>query len=102
MAAPGSSELRPPAAPVSTGASQGAGEGEWDAGSSVGGSPKRERRCGGRASLRHGGGRETRWGGAFRRGRGEGRSSVRGEMLRGSSGAFIGAGEGGAPEGWSE
>jgi hypothetical protein len=34
-------------------------------------------------------------GGVFRRGRGGERSSVRGEMLRGSSGAFIGA-EGGA------
>jgi hypothetical protein len=48
-AAPGSPELRPPAAPVSTGAGQGAGEGEWFAGSSVGGSLGRERRCGGRA-----------------------------------------------------
>jgi hypothetical protein len=35
-------------------------------------------------------------GGAFRCRRGEGRSLVRGEMLRGSSGAFIGAGGGGA------
>jgi hypothetical protein len=31
-------------------------------------------------------------GGAFRRGRRDGRSSVRGEKLRGSSGAFIGVG----------
>jgi hypothetical protein len=89
--APGSPELRPPTALVSTGASQGAGEGEWDAGSSVGGSPGRERWWGGRASRRRGGGRETWWG-VFRRGRGEGRSSVRGEMLQGLSGAFIGAG----------
>jgi hypothetical protein len=55
--APGSPELRPPAALVSMGADQGAGEGEWDAGSSVGGSPGRERHCGGRASQRRGGGR---------------------------------------------
>jgi hypothetical protein len=49
---------------------------------------------GGVASGRHGGAVVVRklGGGAFRRGRGEGRSSVRGEMLRGSSGAFIGAG----------
>jgi hypothetical protein len=46
-AAPGSPELRPPAAPVSTGAGQGAGEEEWNAGSSVGGSPGRGRQCGG-------------------------------------------------------
>jgi hypothetical protein len=61
-AAPGSPKLQPPAAPVSTGAGHGAGEGEWDAGSSVGGSPGRERRCGGRALRQRGGGRETRWG----------------------------------------
>jgi hypothetical protein len=59
----GSPEFRPPAAPVSTDAGQGVGEGEWDAGNSVGGSRGRERRCGGRASRRRGGGRETRWGG---------------------------------------
>jgi hypothetical protein len=32
---------------VSTDAGQGVGEGEWDAGNSVGGSPGRERWCGG-------------------------------------------------------
>jgi hypothetical protein len=42
-AALGSPELWPPAAPVSTGAGQGAGEREWGAGSAVGGSPGRER-----------------------------------------------------------
>ncbi len=49
----------PPAAPVSTSAGQGAGEGEWGAGSAVGGSPGRERRCGGQASRRRGGGRKN-------------------------------------------
>jgi hypothetical protein len=73
-AAPSSPELRPPAAPVSTAAGQGAGEGEWGAGSAVGGSPGRERWCGGRASRW----RSEKFGGeAFRHGRGEGRSMVR-------------------------
>jgi hypothetical protein len=53
-AAPGSPELRPP---VSTGAGHGAGEEEWNAGSSVGGSPGHGRQCGGQASRQHGGGR---------------------------------------------
>jgi hypothetical protein len=48
-AAPGSPELRPLATPVSTGGGQGAGE-EWNAGSSMGGSPGRRWQCGGRAS----------------------------------------------------
>jgi hypothetical protein len=44
-------------------------------------------------SILTGGGRETQWGGgAFRRGRGDGRNSVRGEKLRGSSRAFTGVG----------
>jgi hypothetical protein len=73
-AAPGSPELRPPAAPVSTGAGQGAGEEEWNAGSSVGGSPGRGRQCGGRASRWHGGGR----GGSV------GRRSGAGEEKRGA------------------
>jgi hypothetical protein len=37
---------------VSTGVGQGAGEGEWGAGTAVGGSPGRERRCGGRTRER--------------------------------------------------
>jgi hypothetical protein len=57
-AAPSSPELRPPAASVSTGAGEGAGEGEWGARSAVGGSPGREWRCGRRASQRRGGGVE--------------------------------------------
>jgi hypothetical protein len=54
-----STELRPPAAPVSTGAGQGAGEEEWGAGSAVGGSPGHVWRCGGRASRRRGGSRKN-------------------------------------------
>jgi hypothetical protein len=45
-AAPGSPALRPPAAPVSTGAGQGAREEEWNVGSSVGGSVAARRRGG--------------------------------------------------------
>jgi hypothetical protein len=59
----GSPEFRRPAAPVFTDAGQGLGEGEWDTGSSVSGSPGRERRCGGRASWRRGGGRGQSVGG---------------------------------------
>jgi hypothetical protein len=58
-AAPSSPELRPPAAPVSTGVGQGAGEEEWGTGSVVGGSPGRKRRCGSRASRRRSGGRKN-------------------------------------------
>jgi hypothetical protein len=81
--APSSPELRPPTAPVSMGASQGAGEGEWGVGSAVGGSPRRERRCGGRASQWRSEKFDSE---AFRRGRGEGRSVVKCGVLRGSSG----------------
>jgi hypothetical protein len=59
MAALGSPELQPPAAPVSTGADQGEGEGEWGAGSAVGGSLGRERRCGYQASRWRGGGQKN-------------------------------------------
>jgi hypothetical protein len=45
--------------PGSTGAGQGAGEGEWGIGNAMGGSPGRERRCGSRASRRRGGGRKN-------------------------------------------
>jgi hypothetical protein len=58
-AAPSSPELRPTAAPVSTGTGQGSGEEEWGMGSAVGHSPGRERRCGDRASRRHGGCRKN-------------------------------------------
>jgi hypothetical protein len=54
-AAPSSSELRPPAVPVSKGAGQGAGEEEWNAVSSVGGSLGPRRQCGSRALRRRGG-----------------------------------------------
>jgi hypothetical protein len=57
--APGLPELQPPTAQVSTGAGQGAGEGELGAGSAVGSSPGRERWCGGRVSRRCGGGRKN-------------------------------------------
>jgi hypothetical protein len=91
-AAPGSLELRPPAAPVSKGVGQGAGEEEWNAGSSG----AAHRGAGGSVVAGHRGGTVVVEGGlggeAFRRGRGEERSSVRGGMLQGSSGAFIGAG----------
>jgi hypothetical protein len=86
MAALGSPELQPPAAPVSTGADQGEGEGEWGAGSAVGGSLGRERRGGCQASRW----RSEKLGGeAFRRGRGEGRNTVRCGVLRGSSGWLL-------------
>jgi hypothetical protein len=49
--------FRPPAAPLSTGAGQGVGEGEWNTGSSVGGSLGRERQCGGAVEKK-----EARWG----------------------------------------
>jgi hypothetical protein len=49
------------------------------------------RLTGARAAVWRPGVAAARWG-AFRHGRGEGRGSVRGEMLRESSGAFIGAG----------
>jgi hypothetical protein len=61
-AAPSSPEFRPPTAPVSMGAGQGVGEGELNTGNSVGGSPGRERRCGGQASRRRGGEEGARWG----------------------------------------
>jgi hypothetical protein len=104
-AAPGSPELWPPAAPVSTGASQGAGE-EWNTGRSVGGSPWRRRQCGGRASRQHGGGRGGgrgvgRWGDVPVRERrreelGEGQDAPRvlGGFYRGRGG---GTGEGVTP-----
>jgi hypothetical protein len=94
-AAPSSPDFRPPAAPVSTDADQGVGEGEWDAGNSVGGSPGRGRQCGGRASRRRGGGRGDSAEGVLRCGKWEGRSSVRGELLRGVLGGFY-RGRGGA------
>jgi hypothetical protein len=59
MAAPGSPELRPLAAPVSTGAGQGAGEGEWGAWSAVGGSLGHEWQCGCRVSRQRSGGRKN-------------------------------------------
>jgi hypothetical protein len=86
MAALSSLELRPPTVPMSKGAGQGAGEEEWNAGSSVGGSPGRGWQCGSRGSRRHGGGwGGARWGGApalERRGElGEGRDVL--GVLRG-------------------
>jgi hypothetical protein len=51
-AAPSLPELQPPAAPVSTGAGQGAEEGEWGTGNAVGGSPGTS---GGVAAGHHGG-----------------------------------------------
>jgi hypothetical protein len=86
--APSSSELQPPAVPVSKGAGQGAGEEEWNAGSSVGGSPGRGRQCGSRASRRRGGGQGGLGGEALQHGRGGEESSVRGGMFQGSSGGF--------------
>jgi hypothetical protein len=91
-AAPSSSELRPPAVPVSKGAGQGVGEEEWNEGArwaahrGVGGSVAAGRRGG---AVVVGG---ARWGGApaweRRRGKlGEGRD-VPGVL----GGAFLGAG----------
>jgi hypothetical protein len=78
-AAPSSPGLRPPAAPGSMGVGQGAGEGEWGAGSAVW-----------RLGITAAWWRSKKISGeAFRRGRGERRSVVRCGVLRGSSGWLL-------------
>jgi hypothetical protein len=96
-AAPSSPELQPPAAPVSTGVGQGAGEEDWGHGE-CDGRLTGARAVGWRPSVTAARWRSEKFDGeVFRHGR-EGRSVVRCGVLRGSSGGFYRDGR--APEGW--
>ena len=88
----GSPEFRPPATPGLKVAGEGAGEVEEAAVNTFGGSSELGRWGNGGAVEMDDRWRSVLSGGALWCGRGGERSSVRGEMLRGSSGAFIGAG----------
>jgi hypothetical protein len=90
----GSPEFRPPATPGLKVAGEGAGEMEEAAVKTFVGSSELGRWGNGGAAELEDRRRLVLSGGALRCGRGGGGSSVRGELLRGCSGAFIGAGGG--------